>query len=140
MSRLTWLNWCSRSASAAGLVLLLSCGGGGGSSPSEPGTPAPKMVTVQIVDVAFNPKDVQINPGDTVQWVLASTTYTHTVTSEDGSFDSGMAFKSGGATFMHTFTKQNVTVQYHCNTHWHTNGMQGSVEVGSAAPPPPPGY
>ncbi|MBV8200660.1 MAG: hypothetical protein JOZ15_08550 [Acidobacteria bacterium] len=102
--------------------------------------PASKFVTVQIVDFAFNPKDVQINPGDTVQWVLASSTYTHTVTAEDGSFDSGMAFKSAGATFTHTFTKPNVTVQYHCQTHWHTNGMQGSIEVGSAAPPPPPGY
>jgi plastocyanin len=133
------LSWCSRPAATAGVLLLLSCGGGG-SSPSEPAMPAPKMVTVQIVDFAFNPKDVQINPGDTVQWVLASSTYSHTATSEDGSFDSGMAFKSAGASFTHTFTTANVTVKYHCNTHWHTNGMQGSVQVGSAAPPPPPGY
>jgi len=139
MSRFARFTWCSRSAGAAGLLLLLSCGGGS-SSPSEPGTPPPKMVTVQVVDFAFNPKDIQINVGDTVQWVLASTTYTHTATAEDGSFDSGMTFKSPGATFTHTFVKPNVTVQYHCNTHWHTNGMQGSVQVGSAAPPPPPGY
>ena len=133
------VGWWSRSAAAAGLLLLLSCGGGG-SSPSEPGMPAPKFVTVQIVDFAFNPKTVQVNPGDTVQWVLASTTYTHTVTSEDGSFDSGMAFKSAGATFTHTFTAPNTTTNYHCQTHWHTNGMQGSVQVGNNAPPPPPGY
>lgn len=135
------LNWYSRSAAAAGLLLLLSCGGGGGggSMPSEP-APGSNMVTIKIVDFAFNPKDVKINPGDTVQWVLTSTTYTHTVTSEDGSFDSGMAFKSTGATFMHTFNTNNTTVNYHCQTHWHTNGMQGSVQVGSLAPPPPPGY
>jgi plastocyanin len=136
MSRLSWF---SRSAAAAGLLLLLSCGGGG-SSPTAPAMPAPKFVTVQIVDFAFNPQTVQVNVGDTVQWVLASSTYTHTVTAEDGSFDSGMAFKSAGATFMHTFNTANVTVNYHCQTHWHTNGMQGSVQVGSAAPPPPPGY
>lgn len=137
MSHMTWF---SRSAAAAGVLLLLSCGGGGSSSPSEPGMPAPKTITVQIVDFAFNPKEVQINPGDTVQWMLASSTHTHTVTSEDGSFDSGMAFTSAGATFTHTFGVANKTIQYHCQTHWHTNGMQGSVLVGSAAPPPPPGY
>src|SRR5258708_36024771 len=121
--------WWSRSAVAAGLLLLSSCGGGGGSSmPSEPGSMA-KTVTVQIVDFVFNPKDVNLNPGDTVQWVLASTTYTHTVTSENSTFNSGMIFNKPGATFSQTFNTSGVTVQYHCNTHWHTNGMQGSILV-----------
>ena len=129
-----WSRW----AAAAGLLSLLACGGGH-SSPSEPGSTA-KTVTVQIVDFAFNPKDVTINPGDTVQWVLASTTYTHTVTSENGTFDSGMMFNKAGATFSQTFNTSGVTVQYHCNTHWHTNGMQGAVSVGDSAPKPGPGY
>jgi len=131
--------WWSRSAVVAGLVLLSSCGGGGGSSPSEPGSMA-KTVTVQIVDFAFNPKDVTINPGDTVQWVLNSTTYTHTVTSENGTFNSGMIFTKPGATFSQTFNGNGITVQYHCNTHWHTNAMQGAISVGDGAPKPGPGY
>jgi plastocyanin len=133
---MSYATWWSRSAAAAGLLLLSSCGGGGGSSPTEN---MPKAVQVQIVDFGFNPKDVQINQGDTVQWVLASSTYTHTATAEDGTFDSGMVFTKTGATFQQTFGKPNVTINYHCNTHWHTNGMVGSITVG-AGPPPKPGY
>jgi plastocyanin len=129
----------SVSAAVAGLLLLASCGGGGGSSPTEPAMP--KVVQVQIMDFAFNPKDVQINPGDTVQWVLAPTSMTdHTATSEDGTFDSGFVFNKAGATFQHTFSVANVTTNYHCQTHWISKGMQGSITVGTAAPPPKPGY
>ena len=129
-----WSRW----AAAAGLLSMLACGGGG-SSPSEPSS-MPKTVTVQIVDFAFNPKDVTINPGDTVQWVQTSMTPTHTVTAENGMFNSGMIFTKLGVTFSQTFNTSGVTVQYHCNTHWHTNGMQGSVQVGMHSPSPPPGY
>src|ERR1700681_279122 len=52
-----WSRW----AVAAGLLSLSACGGGG-SSPTSPSSMA-KTVTVQIVDFAFNPKDVTINPG-----------------------------------------------------------------------------
>lgn len=132
-----------RAAGAAGLALLAACGGGGnggGSSmPTEPASSA-KTVTVQIVDFGFSPKDVQINAGDTVQWVLASSTYTHTVTADDGSFNSGMTFNRTGMTFSQTFNTDGVTVIYHCQTHWHTNGMQGAIRVGQHSPPPPPGY
>lgn len=134
------VNWWWRSTAAAGLLVLCSCGGGGGGSmPSEP-SPNGKVVTVQIVDFAFSPKDVTINPGDTVQWVLTSSTYTHTVTAENGMFDSGMIFTKTGTTFSQTFNNTGITVQYHCNTHWHTNQMQGSVQVGPDAPKPGIGY
>jgi plastocyanin len=129
----------SYTAMAAGILLLSSCGGGGGSSPTAPGMGSPKTVQVQIVDFAFNPKDVSINTGDTVMFVLNSGTYTHTATAEDGSFDSGTSFSKPGGTFSHTFTQLNTTVNYHCNTHWHTNGMQGSITVGNG-PPAKPGY
>jgi plastocyanin len=129
-----WSHW----AAAAGLLSVAACGGGH-SSPSEPG-PAPKAVTVQIVDFAFNPKDVTINPGDTVQWVQATSDAAHTVTSENGTFDSGFIFTKVGTTFSQTFNTPGVTIQYHCKTHWHTNGMQGSISVGMDAPKPGPGY
>jgi plastocyanin len=129
-----WSRW----AVAAGLLSLSACGGGG-SSPTSP-SPMAKTVTVQIVDFAFNPKDVTVNPGDTVQWVLNSTTYTHTVTAENGSFNSGMMFTKPGVTFSQTFNTPGLTFQYHCMTHWHTNGMQGSIQVGDTAPKPGPGY
>src|ERR1700692_3649836 len=110
----------SYTAMAAGLLLLSSCGGGG-SGPTAP-MGNTKTVQVQIVDFAFNPKDVSINQGDTVVWVLNSGTYTHTATAEDGSFDSGTSFNKPGGTFSHTFTQFNSTINYHCNTHSHTNG------------------
>lgn len=129
-----WPRW----AAAAGLLSLAACGGGHSMS-TEPG-PMVKTVTVQIVDFAFNPKDVAINPGDTVQWVQTTSDAAHTVTSENGSFDSGFIFTKMGTTFSQTFNAPGITVQYHCKTHWHTNGMQGSVQVGADAPKPGPGY
>src|SRR5262249_50566177 len=132
--------WRWRAAALAGLLVLSSCGGGGGGGGSMPTEPGPQTVTVQIVDFAFSPKDVLINPRATLQWVPPSTTTTHTVTSENGTFDSGMIFNRTGATFSQTFPMNGVTVQYHCQTHWHSNAMQGSVQVGESAPKPGPGY
>jgi len=128
----------------AAALVATACGGsgGGGSSPTAPApNPTPKTVTVQIMNDFYSPKDVQINPGDTVQWVLTgSPTAGHTVTASDGSFDSGFIFTSSGATFKQTFTQNGVTVKYQCRTHYSCCGMAGSVQVGSTAPPPPPGY
>jgi len=127
-------------ALAAGL-LVAACGGGGGSSPTTPApAPMPKTVTVQIQDFQYSPKDIQINPGDTVQWVLAGPTHIHTVTATDGSFDSGFIFTATGATYSRTFTQSGTTVRYQCKSHYVCCGMAGSIQVGSNAPPPPPGY
>lgn len=93
-----------------------------------------------ITDYQFNPKNIQVNPGDTVIWQQQSTTYTHTVTASDGSFDSGAIFTAPGKTFSHTFTTAGVTVNYFCKAHYTCCGMAGSVMVGSNAPPPNPGY
>jgi plastocyanin len=95
---------------------------------------------VQIMDDSFSPKDVTINAGDTVMWVLAGSLTTHTVTADDGSFDSGAVFSHTGASFSQTFPTANVTINYHCKVHQQCCGMQGAVRVGSAAPAPAPGY
>jgi plastocyanin len=126
---------------AAGL-LIYACGGSGhsGSAPTEPGSPTTKSVTVQIMDDSFNPKDVVVNPGDTVTWVLAGSLTTHTVTADNGSFDSGSIFTSKGASYSQTFNTAGVTINYHCKVHQACCGMQGSVRVGSTAPSPAPGY
>jgi plastocyanin len=131
--------WWSQAAAAVGLALLSSCGGGGGGG-SMPTEPSAKTVMVTIADFAYNPKTVMINPGDSVQWVLSGTDYMHSVTAEDGSFNSGFTFTHTGATFTQTFNTAGVTVNYHCMTHWVSKGMQGAVQVGDNAPPPKPGY
>lgn len=127
----------------ATVLLALACGGGGGGkSPTAPGTPTtPKTVVITISDDMYSPKSVTINPGDTVQWVLApSSLTTHTVTDTGGAFDSGFIFTSAGMTFSKTFTANSTTYNYSCKTHGACCGMKGSVLVGDSAPPPNTGY
>jgi plastocyanin len=123
----------------APLVLIglyfASCSGGGGSSPTAPNS----TITVQVMDNSFSPKDVTINPGDTVQWVMAGSAPLHTVTDNGGAFDSGISLNAKGIMFSHTFNAPNVTYNYHCKVHFACCGMAGSVTVGKG-PPPNPGY
>jgi plastocyanin len=147
MSKRSWAvaTFATLAASVVSLLVISSCGGGGksGSSatmPTEPPVAGSKTVMIQIVDDSFNPKDVVINAGDTVEWVSATSTTTHTVTADNGSFDSGMIFTGPGKTFSQTFPTSGVTINYHCKTHQACCGMQGAVKVGNTAPPPLPGY
>jgi plastocyanin len=125
-------------------ALLASCGGGGGGkgggTPTSPGTGGPQVIVVQIKDNEFSPKDVTINPGDTVRWVMAASAKTHTVTAIDGSFDSGQAFQQSGATFERTFNAGGKTFEYQCLSHYGCCQMGGAVRVGTDAPDPHPGY
>jgi plastocyanin len=115
-------------------LAALACGGGG-SSPTAP----PSTVTVTIMDNSFSPKDVTINPGDTVTWVDMGNAPLHTVSAADGSFDSGNMLTGRGATFSHTFNAGGVTTLYYCKVHQSCCQMQGAVIVGNG-PKPNPGY
>jgi plastocyanin len=86
----------------------------------------PKMWSVTIEDFDFDPPDVAIQPGDTVMWVNRGNT-PHTVTSDDGQFDSEVL--NPGESFMFTFPEAG-TFSYHCEIH---PFMTGSVTVGAAA-------
>src|SRR5215216_2461283 len=86
----------------------------------------PKMWSVTIEDFDFDPPDVAIQPGDTVMWVNRGNT-AHTVTSDDGLFDSEVL--NPGESFMFTFPEAG-TFSYHCEIH---PFMTGSVTVGAAA-------
>ena len=118
-------------------VLLSSCGGGGGhSTPTSPTpTTSPQVVVVQVQDNQFSPKDISINPGDTVRWVRVGGASPHTVTADDGSFDSMAIFQKDGDTFQQTFGADGKTINYTCKAHYACCGMSGSVRVGSSAPP-----
>jgi plastocyanin len=67
---------------------------------------------VTIVDFGFKPAGVTVKAGTTVTWTNHGRT--HTVTADDGSFDSGH-IASGGA-FSMTFKKAG-TYAYHCSIH-----------------------
>ncbi|HEV7785709.1 MAG TPA: plastocyanin/azurin family copper-binding protein [Thermoanaerobaculia bacterium] len=126
----------------ATVLLVLACGGGGGSSPTAPTpTPTAQTVVITVSDDSYSPKSVTINPGDTVQWVLApGSLTTHTATDVGGAFDSGFIFTSAGVTFQQKFNQTGVTYNYSCKTHGACCNMKGSIRVGESAPKPTGGY
>jgi plastocyanin len=89
------------------------------------GQSAPKVWSVAIEDFYFEPADAAIQPGDTITWVNEGN-HPHTVTSDDGQFDSEVL--NPGDSFMFTFPEAG-TFTYHCEIH---PSMTGSVTVGAA--------
>jgi plastocyanin len=78
--------------------------------------------TVQVVDFAFDPGTLTVPAGATVTWTNAGSR-PHTVTADDGSFDSGRL--DPGEQFSQVF-EQPGTFTYHCGFH---PEMQGSIVV-----------
>jgi plastocyanin len=112
-----------RSLAAAVLItaLVAACGGSGAS----PGQQATNAVT--IVDDAFNPTAITVATGASVTWTTTGSNG-HTVTADDGSFDSSTgssATLAAGSTFSHTFATAG-TFAYHCKVH---SSMHGTVTV-----------
>jgi plastocyanin len=69
--------------------------------------------TVSIRKIKFTPASVAVKPGDTVVWAN-NDDRDHTVTADDGSFDSG---KIGpGESFQFTFEEAGQ-FSYHCEFH-----------------------
>jgi plastocyanin len=97
-------------ALVAGLVLV----------PSGAGAQAPPEVQIQFS--AYGPSQLDVLPGETVIWTNVSTR-THTVTSDDGLFDSGEV--PGGARFQFQFTEPG-TYHYHCTIH---PSIVGEIDV-----------
>jgi plastocyanin len=99
---------------------------------STPGV-APKSASVTIKDFEFTPATVTIAVGGTVTWTNNGPS-THTVTADDGSFDSGDL--SVGKTFSHTFQTAG-TFGYHCTIH---PFMTATVIVQTGSSAASPGY
>jgi plastocyanin len=97
--------------------------------------------SVTLQNIRFTPDDVSVSVGDTVTWTHMDGSTPHTVTADDGSFNSspncdastGIGCMTGGAKFNHRFD-QAGTVSYHCNVH---PNMTGVVRVGPAPGPQP---
>src|SRR3954451_7965451 len=87
------------------------------------GNSAPNSRSVSIEDFYFEPSEAAIQPGDTVTWTNEGN-HPHTVTADDGSFDSGPLQQ--GESFSHTFQSPGM-VSYYCSIH---PFMTGSVSVG----------
>ena len=85
-----------------------------------------KTALVNISNFAFEPKDLLIDAGTTVIW--KNTAGRHTVTADDGSFDSPIM--PPGEEFKRTFD-QPGPLKYFCNLHGAAGGqkMAGTVTV-----------
>jgi plastocyanin len=79
-----------------------------------------------IEDDYFEPKDAVVDPGTTLMWINRGQEQ-HTVTSDDGQFDSGVL--EPGDTFL-TTVEGSGTLTYHCTLH---PEMTGSITVGTSA-------
>ena len=101
--------------------------------PTSP-PPGPRPGGISIVDNAFSPRSVTVTTGSTVTWTNVGS-LPHTVTADDGRFDSG--FLATGAGYRRTFN-QPGTFSYLCTIH---PEMVGTITVsgtptGPDSPPP----
>jgi plastocyanin/uncharacterized membrane protein len=106
--------WLLPASAAISLMLLLL--------PFAP-VRAATAKTVVIKQMQFQPSQLSVEPGDTITWKNEDI-FTHTVTSDDGSFDSGPI--EPGKSWTTTITKAG-TLGYHCRPH---PNMKAAVVVG----------
>jgi len=101
----------------AALIALLTAAAAAAASPAQADT-----VPITALFQEFSPSPIDAIVGDTISWSNVSER-THTVTADDGSFDSGEL--PGGNTFAVTAGAAG-TLAYHCRIH---AGMVGEVDV-----------
>lgn len=93
------------------------------SSSADTGAGSPTSgAQVDVQGFKFTPAEISVRVGDKVTWRFTDNT-AHTVTADDGSFDSGG--HGSGETFDHTFDEAG-SVTYHCTIH---ETMKGTVSV-----------
>jgi plastocyanin len=89
---------------------------------ASPAVTSGPAVEVAIINIAFDPPQLDVSAGTTVTWTNLEAV-PHTVTAADGGFDSGTLDEGG--TFQHTFAEAG-TFDYVCAIH---PSMQASVIV-----------
>jgi plastocyanin len=109
-------------------LLMLAPAAGAQQSQGVVAVPVQAAWSVSIGDNFFDPADAAVEPGSTIMWINRGAV-PHTVTADDGSFDSGIL--NPGDSFTVVFSGQG-TLTYHCEIH---PGMTGSVTVGGSVQP-----
>lgn len=125
---------------APGLALLLAAcgggtagngGGGGGGGCTQKGA-ASGATAAQTVKInsdpntigRYDPQNLTVKVGDSVEWDWIDTSAQHSVTADDGTFES--CLQSSGSKFIVTFSSAG-DFKYHCQIH---SGMTGDIKVG----------
>ena len=104
------------------VVVLFACSKSGSGNNNGGGNNTGNSVS--IANFAFSVSSLSVKSGTTVTWTNNDQT-THTVTADDGSFDSGNI--APGGKFTHTFNATG-TIAYHCSIH---SSMTAKVVVGN---------
>ena len=115
--------WLTLGLLGLGVLVIL---GAKTQSPARAAAPS-----VSLANYQFQPSTLTIPVHSTVTWTDNQTGTTHTVTSDDGSFNSSGNL-TAGQTFSLTFDTPG-TYNYHCFYH-QSIGMVGSIVV--QGPPP----
>jgi plastocyanin len=113
-------------AVAMGVLVFVSIAMAQSPDSSGQAVPDQSTGTVNITNHAFDPAQLNVAAGTTVSWTNGDTE-AHTVTADDGLFDSGVL--EPGQSYS-TWLGGSGTVAYHCEIH---PDMQGSVVVGGAS-------
>ncbi len=100
------------------ICLLLGCS----KKDNNTTTPVTTSAAVSIENFSFEATSVTIKAGTTVTWTNHDAT-AHTVTADDGSYDSGSLAQDGA--YSYTYQKAG-TYKYHCKFH---TMMTGTVVV-----------
>jgi plastocyanin len=104
--------------------------------PAGPTTGGPAANAVEVIDSAFNPVSLTVKVGTTVDWSQTGSA-PHSVTADDGSFDSSPGCKNdttkclqAGSDYSRAFPKAG-RYQYYCVIHGAKGGvgMAGTVVV-----------
>jgi plastocyanin len=112
-----------------------------GAAPAHPGH-GPEVVAVEDSPQRFNPGDATVAIGDPVLWRWTGLLRNHSVTADDGSFDSdpgespGQISHSSSDQFVHVFQSAG-TFRYHCKVHPSMRGTVNVIAVPGADSTPP---
>jgi plastocyanin len=113
---------------ATAAVLLFALAGAG---------PAYAATSVSIGDNFYSPTTVTVSAGTTITWTYGSGNSIHSVTADNGSFDSSPncppTCMNPGDSYTHTFTAVG-SFPYHCRIHG--SAMAGTVVVEAAGTNP----
>lgn len=101
------------------LLAMALLAAGAFAPPLRAETAAPKIYQVEIRDFAFVPANIEVHPGDIVEWTNRDLA-PHTAASDDSKWDTGSL--SSAATGKFVATTLGVFA-YHCAYHSEMKGM-----------------